>query len=80
MTGGDGEKIERRGGEMGGGNFMEKGGAVVGSARGVPEKSGGRKRGSGELQDGGGAPVLELRGVGAGVRPGGVSGPLFFFY
>ena len=46
----------------------------MGGARGVLEESGGRKRGSGKLQDGGGAPMLELHGVGAGVHPGGVSG------
>ena len=51
-----------------------KGGAVVGGARGVPEESGGRERGSRELQDGGGAPVLELHRAGTGVHPGGVSG------
>ena len=81
-TGGDGEKMEGGGGETGGRNFTEKGGAVVGSARGVPEESGGRKRGHRELQDGGGAPVLELHGAGAGarVRPGGVSGLLFFYF
>ena len=74
MTGGDGEKTEGGDGETGGGNFTEKGGAVVGGARGVPEGSGGRERSSGELQDGGGAPVLELHGAGTGVHPGGVSG------
>ena len=74
MTGGDGEKTEGGDGETGGRNFTEKGGAVVGSTRGVPEESGGRERGSGKLQDGGGAPVLELHGAGTGVHPGGVSG------
>ena len=54
--------------------FHEKDGVVVGGARGVPEGSGGRERGSRKLQDGGGAPVLELYGTGAGVRPRGVSG------
>ena len=72
MMGGDGEKTEGGVGETGGGNFTEKGGVVVGGARGVPEGSGGRERG--ELQDGGGAPVLELHGAGTGVHPGGVSG------
>ena len=65
-TGGDGEKTEGgdASGETGSGNFAEEGGAVVGSARGVPEESGGRKRGSRKLQDSGGAPVLELHKAG----------------
>ena len=67
-------KTEGGDGETGGGNFTEKGGAAVGGARGVPEELGGRERSSGKLQDGGGAPVLELHGAGAGVHPGGVSG------
>ena len=73
-TGGDREKTEGGDGETGSGNFTEKGGAVVGGARGVPEESGGRKRGSGKLQDGGGVPVQFQHGAGAGVHPGGVSG------
>ena len=74
MTGEDREKMEGGDGETGSRNFTEKGGAVVGGTRGVPEGSGGRERSSGKLQDGGGAPVLELHRAGAGVHPGGVSG------